>query len=128
MFDRNQGNIKAALAQLSRAQEDLQARQNDLSARLADAIARYQSSQAIVQNYRDRILPNLSRAHRAIIQRRNAEPDKVQFNDIVVSQNNLSQALNLYLSAIGEQWTAVVDLANLLQIDDLYAPFGEENR
>jgi outer membrane protein, heavy metal efflux system len=128
LFDRNQGNIQAALALLARSQEDLQARQNDLSARLAEALGRYQSSQAIVQNYREHILPNLSRAHRAIIQRRETEPDKVQFNDIVVSQNNLGQALNSYLIAIGDQWTAVVDLANLLQIDDLYAPIGEENK
>jgi cobalt-zinc-cadmium efflux system outer membrane protein len=126
VFDRNQGNIQATLARLSRSQEDLKVRQNDLSARVADAIARYQSSQAIVQNYHERILPNLSRAHRAIIQRRDAEPDKVQFNDIVVSQNNLSQALNAYLIAIGDQWTAVVDVANLLQIDDLYAPIGAD--
>jgi outer membrane protein, heavy metal efflux system len=128
VFDRNQGNIQSALAKLSRSQEDLTARQNDLSSRLADAMARYQSNQAIVQNYRERILPNLSRAHRAIIQRRDAEPDKVQFNDIVVSQNNLGQALNAYLIAIGDQWTAIVDVANLLQIDDLYSPIGEDGK
>ncbi len=122
VFDRNQGNIRASWAQWSRALEDLKARRNDLSVRLADAMARYQSSRAIVENYRERILPNLSRAYRAIYQRYQQEPDKVAFNDIVVAQLSLGQGLSSYLTALGEQWTAVVDVANLLQIDDLYQP------
>ncbi|MCE9533875.1 MAG: TolC family protein [Planctomycetes bacterium] len=122
VFDRNQGNIRAAYAQLARASEDLRARRNDLSGRLAEVTGRYQSNQAIVENYRLRILPNLSRAYRAIYQRYQQEPEKVGFNDVVVAQQNLGQALASYLTSIGDQWTSVVDLANLLQIDDLNQP------
>jgi cobalt-zinc-cadmium efflux system outer membrane protein len=122
LFDRNQGNIRAAMAQATRSLEDLKARQLDLSARLAEAMARYQSSQAVVENYRERMLPNLSRAYQGIIQRYQGEPDKVSFNDIVVAQQSFGQALNAYLIAVGEQWAAVLDVANLLQIDDLYGP------
>ena len=120
VFNRNQGNIHAARAHLARTLEDMRARQNDLSGRLAEATGRYQSNQMLVENYRDRILPNLTRAYRAIYARHQEEPAKVGFNDIVVAQQNLSQALGAYLTAIGDQWSAVVDLANLLQIDDLY--------
>ena len=128
VFNRNQGNILAGRAHLTRALEDLRARQNDLTGRLAEATGRYQSSQMLVENYRVRIVPNLTRAYRAIYARHQEEPAKVGFNDIVVVQQNLSQALSAYLNAIGDQWTAVVDLANLLQIDDLYQPLVEEGR
>src|SRR5207248_397884 len=108
--------------QLARAGEDLRARQNDLAAQLAEAFGRYEAARQLVANYRDQILPNLARAYRAIYQRYQQEPDKVGFNDVVVAQFNYAAALNTYLGSLGDQWTAVVDLANLMQADDLYAP------
>jgi len=33
--------------------------------------------------------------------------------------------LSAYLTALSEQWTAIVDVANLLQIDELYQPLPE---
>lgn len=122
LFDRNQGKIRSARAQIARASDDYKARQLALLGRLAEAFERYQSNRALVENYRDHILPNLSRAYRSIYQRSHTEPEKVGFNDIVVAQQNLSQALNAYLTAIGDQWTAVIDIANLLQLDDIYQP------
>jgi cobalt-zinc-cadmium efflux system outer membrane protein len=122
IFDRNQGNIRAAHAQLARANDDLRVRQNELLARLAEAFGRYRSGRTIAAHYRESILPNLTRAYRAIYRRYQQEPEKIGFNDIVVAQQNLAQALSAYLSAAGEQWTAVVDVANLLQLDDIYQP------
>jgi len=125
IYDRNQGNIRSAQALLARAGEDLRAKRNDLSSRLAEAQARASNSRVIVMNYRERVLPNLSRAYRGIYQRYQQEPDKVSFNDIVVAQQNLGQSLSAYLTALSEQWTAIVDVANLLQIDELYQPLPE---
>jgi outer membrane protein, heavy metal efflux system len=122
VWNRNQGNIYQARAQLARAMEDLHARQNDLLSQLAEVFGRYEFNRALTANYRERILPNLARAYRAIYQRYQQEPDKVGFGDVVVAQQNYAAALNSYLGALGDQWTAVVDLANLMQIDELYVP------
>jgi outer membrane protein, heavy metal efflux system len=123
----NQGNIRQARGQLARANAELFVRQNDLVGRLAEAFGRYDSSRVLTANFRDRILPNLGRAYRGIYQRHQQEPDKVGFNDVVVAQQNLAQALVTYLGTLGDLWTAVVDVANLVQMDELYlAPVTPE--
>jgi outer membrane protein, heavy metal efflux system len=121
LYDRNQGNIRAALANLSGAQLAIPAMQNSLTAKLAEAFARYETSQTQAKNYADLVLPNLTSAYRAMIRRYQIEPEKVQFNDIVVAQQNLAQALQAYLNTLDAQWKAVVDLASLAQLDELYS-------
>ena len=79
-----------------------------------------------VENYRDKVLPRLTQAYRALLQRYQQEPadvpgGKVAFNDIVVAQQNLGQALQSYLTALAGQWQAVSDLSGLLQVDELYS-------
>lgn len=120
--DRNQGNIRQAAAKIARARADVAATENDLLGRLAEAHARYEANRVVAERYRDKILPNLTRAHRAITKRNQVEPEKVGFNDIVVAQQNLGQALQAYLAALDAQWKAVVDVANLGQLDELYPP------
>jgi cobalt-zinc-cadmium efflux system outer membrane protein len=122
VWDQNQGNIRTAAARIGRAMADLEAVQNDLTGRLAEAYARYETNRAAAARYRDLILPSLTRAYRALVRRYQVEPDKVGFNDVVVAQQNLATALQAYLTALDGQWRAVVDLANLGQLDDLFPP------
>ncbi len=56
VFDRNQGNISAANAQLVRAHQDLEATRNRLLGTLAETLNRYQTNQEIAVNYRNEIL------------------------------------------------------------------------
>jgi outer membrane protein, heavy metal efflux system len=121
LFDRNQGNIRAAQAQIIRANEDLQAKQNELLGQVGEAFGRYETHRVSTENYRDRILPNLTQAYQALIRRYQFE-EKISFNDIVVAQQNLAQAYETYLMSLENQWKAIIDLANIAQIDDLYQP------
>lgn len=120
LYDRNQGNIRQAQAKIASAGDAIVSVENDLLGRLAEARGRYESNKTLASNYRDLILPNLTNAYRAMIRRYQVEPDKVQFNDIVVAQQNLAQAMQTYLSSIDSQWKAVVDIATLAQLDELY--------
>ena len=118
--DRNQGNIRTARAKVSSAGENLRSAENDLLSRLAEAFGRYDANLRVAKNYREQILPDLTQAYRGIVRQYQADPDKAGFYDIVVAQQNLAQALQAYLSAIDAQWKAVVDLAALGQLEDLY--------
>jgi len=118
--DRNQGNIRSAESQISRSIANLSATQNDLTARLAEAFARYSANRAVAERYREKIVPSLTRAYRALVKRYQVEPEKIGFSDIVVAQQNLATALQAYLTALGAQWQAVVDVANISQLDELY--------
>lgn len=124
--DRNQGNIRHAESRVVMAQEGLEAKRNELDARLAEAFGRFTGARIAAANQREAVLPNLVRAYRGIIRRYQAEPDKVGFNDIVVAQQNLAQALQTYLSFLDSQWKAAVDVASASQLDDLFAP-GENS-
>jgi cobalt-zinc-cadmium efflux system outer membrane protein len=138
VWDRNQGNIRAAESQITSNIAALAAAQNDLTGRLADALGRFEANRVAVENFRERVLPALTQAYQGIIRRYQQEPadvpgGKVAFNDIVVAQQNLAMALQGYLTALTAQWQAVVDLAGLLQVDELYptppaAPPGPDDK
>ncbi len=119
LFDRNRGNIMSADAALMRASQEYNRVRNELSASLADAFARYQSQRVLFDYYRTQILQDQVQSYRAIYQRYQQDADSVDFNDVVTSQQTLASLVSTYIQALGDQWQAVVDLAGLLQLDDL---------
>ena len=120
LSDRNQGNVRAASAQIASSTAALAVAQNNLVGRLAEAFARYDANRQVAANYRDKILPAFIQAYRATALQFQAEPDKVSFSDIVVAQQNVGVALQAYLAALAAQWQGVVDVAAVLQLDELY--------
>src|SRR5205085_2439648 len=104
---------------LARAADEINRVRLDLTARLADAFERYESNRTLVEYYRDRILPDQVRIYRGAFARHQQEPERVGFIDVVNAQQGLAAALTGYLSSLRDQWMAVIDLANLLQVDDL---------
>jgi len=54
-------------------------------------------------------------------------PADVKFGDVVTAEQTLATYIAAYVTALGQQWQAVVDVANLLQTDDLFqvAPHEE---
>jgi len=120
VFDKNQGNIAAAQAQLGRSMQESTRVRNELISKLADAYQRYATSRELVVMYRDSILPDQVRAFQGVYARYQREPEKIAFADVIAQQQNLINAMNTYLGYLGEQWIAVVDLARLIQTDDLF--------
>ena len=119
LFDRNRGNIMSADAALMRASQEYNRTRNELATSLADAFARYQSQRVLLDYYRTQILQDQVQSYRAIYQRYQQDADTVDFNDVVTSQQTLASAVSTYIQALGDQWQSVVDMAGLLQLDDL---------
>lgn len=123
IFDRNQGNILAAKAQVARAIDQLPRVRNDLSARLAQAFEAYDNARLLVEYSRNRLIPNQVRVYRAVSQRYQvAERGELNYNDVLTAQQNVREAVANYLTALGSLWAAVVDLASVAQLDELYLP------
>ncbi len=118
--NRNQGNIRATQAAIAASKQQLLSTEFDLYGQLGEAFGRYEAYSVQAENYRKKILPTLEQAYQLIVRRFQAEPEKVSFNDIVVAQNNLAQALQTYLTFLDNQWKAVVDIAQLGQYDEIY--------
>jgi cobalt-zinc-cadmium efflux system outer membrane protein len=119
LFDRNRGNIMSADAAFMRASQECNRVRDELATSLADAFARYQSQRVLLDYYRTQILQDQVQSYRAIYQRYQQDADTIDFNDVVTSQQTLASAVSTYIQALGDQWQSVVDMAGLLQLDDL---------
>ncbi len=136
VWDRNQGGIIQAQGNLVNSSEEAHRVRADLTTRLADAFERYSTNRVLLGYYRDQILPDLVRAYRGVYQRYQTEmapgafPGAIgpppaasappAFADVVVAQQNLSTAVTTYVTTLGQAWQAVVDVADVLQTDDIY--------
>ena len=116
---RNQGNIKRARGGLAQAVANVPLTRNNLTGTLADAYNRYETARLQVaislQQVEDQV-----RVYRGIYNRRQSDPTNVGFGDLVTAQQTLGTYIANYVTALGLQWVAVVDVANVLQSDDLY--------
>jgi cobalt-zinc-cadmium efflux system outer membrane protein len=120
LLNRNRGNIIAGEAEMVRARQGWNTARNTLTATLADAYARYLSNRQIAQTYRQEILRDQVRIYRGIYDRYRQAGDSVDFAQVVIAQQELSRSISEYLEALTAQWQAYVDLAEVLQLDDMF--------
>jgi cobalt-zinc-cadmium efflux system outer membrane protein len=130
VWDRNQGNIIQAEALLRSAEEEPHKARDDLYARLADAYGRYATNRDQIEFFRKNILPDSVRGYILLLNRYQiaparppavlaAAPDPT-IQDVINAQQNLVTVIQSYLTTLGATWTSVVDVANLMQTDDLF--------
>ena len=119
VFNRNHGNILSARAQVYRAEQTVDQVRNDLTRDLADAYARYDSSRILVDSFREQAIRDQVQAYRGIYERYRSDPNGVEFNDVVVAQQTLAATLKQYIDVLGDLWLSVVDVAELMQVDDV---------
>jgi cobalt-zinc-cadmium efflux system outer membrane protein len=127
LWDRNKGGIISANGDLLRASQQMRLARNQLTAQLAEAYGRYSTSRITLQMYRDHILPDYARAYRGVYERHQQQPADVGFEGIIVAQQNLANAIATYITTLNAQWTAVADLANLMQVED-FSEMSEAGR
>jgi cobalt-zinc-cadmium efflux system outer membrane protein len=125
VWDRNLGAIHQAQGALNRAIEEEHRVRLDLTSRVADAFRRYDESRDLLELYRTDILPKQVQAFRAAVTRHyGGALGRVAYTDLITSEQNLVSVIGPYIIALGAQWQAVVDVANLLQTEDLFQSHG----
>jgi cobalt-zinc-cadmium efflux system outer membrane protein len=136
LWNRNQGGIAAAQADVITAGEEPLRVRNDLYNRLSEAFGRYKSFRKNLILYRDNILPDLVRVYNRIYQRYQFEgqvnipappglPPALQFNpptinDVVVAQQFLTSSVATYITNLTGMWQAVVDVTDLIQTNNMF--------
>jgi cobalt-zinc-cadmium efflux system outer membrane protein len=124
VWDQNKGNIIAQEAALTRALDQPHAVEVTLTTNLATAFNNYRSNLRALQDYRRLILPNQVRAYRGVFERRQGVGAQgrtpVAFADLVTAQQALVTGVTAYLGVLGQLWTSVVSVADLMQTDDLF--------
>ena len=127
VLNRNQGNIATAHATLVRAQQDFTDANNGLMSSLADNFARYASNRTISESYRTDLLPDQVRVYRGVYNRFLLDGQSIDFAQVVVVQQTLATVVTSYLQSLTDSWNATVDLAELVQINDLMTMDGLAN-
>lgn len=115
LFDRNQGTIRAARADIASARAELRVTELDLATRAAEAVAAYRTSQRLVAWYEEYILPK-ARETVQLTQQLYARGE-VTFLSLLQAQRILTETELAFVEAQADRWTGAVTIADLLQLE-----------
>src|SRR5262249_40849539 len=113
IWDHNKGNVIAAEAALARALQEPKRVELTLVNGVANAFSNYQVALEAVKAYRTQILPDQVRTYLGVRKQRDINL-AVGFVDLVTAQTALTGSVTSYLTALGQLWTAVVNLADFM--------------
>ena len=120
LFDKNQGNIRAAQAELARSQAEVARVELSLRHRLAHTYARYRTAKETADAYRTGNLPEAKEAYELYLdgfrKRRAAWPQ------VLVAQRTYFQISVEYVEALDELRSAETAILGLLLVDGLDEP------
>jgi cobalt-zinc-cadmium efflux system outer membrane protein len=128
LFNRNQGNILAAQADLARAQAEVRQVELRLTERLALAFQRYDIAQRQVEAYQKEILPHALESLRLVTKGYEANDPKYDYTAVLQQQRILVQVQLAYVQALGDLWRAISEIAGLLQLDELTQPHPDQGQ
>ncbi len=120
LFNRNQGNVAAARAELTSAENELQRVELALRARLADAFNNYVNSLGVAARYNREILPRAQKAYEMYLSK--FRQMAAAYPQALIAQRTLFQAQTEYLSTLVDLWQNVVQLRGMLLTGGLDAP------
>lgn len=111
LWNRNQGGIRRAQAELTEANRHVDRVTLDLIARLGEAFQSYADAQARTSTYHDEILP---RAQQTLDLVQQGYPSEVGYLELMTAQRVYSQANLAYIDALGELWEGWARIDGLL--------------
>jgi cobalt-zinc-cadmium efflux system outer membrane protein len=118
IFNRNQGNIISAEAEVRRATSEARAIELRLTERLAAAYERYAAARGQVEIYEKDILPNAREAERLLRIGYESGDPKSDYTSLLEAQRTLVQSRLLHVQARGDLWRAASEIAGLLEDEE----------
>ena len=120
VFDKNQGNIRTARAQVAYAEAELCRVQLSLQQRLARAYGRYRTALATVQTYRKDNLPDAKEAYELYLD--SYRKHRAAWPQVLVAQRTYFQISVEYTESLADLRSAEVAILGLLLVDGLNEP------
>jgi outer membrane protein, heavy metal efflux system len=112
IWNRNQGGIRQAQAEITEAARNVDRIKRDLNQRLADAFRQYSDAYFTAETYASDILPLAQRTFNLVQQ--GYTQGEVGYLDLLVAQQTFSQTNLAYLDALGSLWQSHVKIDGLL--------------
>ena len=120
LFDRNQGNVAAATANLARAQLEQQRVALTLRERAATVIDEYVSAKMMALDYRNEMLPRAQKAYSLLAEKYGLM--LASYPRVLEAQRKLFALHAEYIIALETTWTTGIALEGFLLTDGLEAP------
>jgi cobalt-zinc-cadmium efflux system outer membrane protein len=112
VFNRNQGNIRAAEGEWIAAEQAVRRLELDLQSRLAPVFERYRNAKQQVERYREEILPNAKETLELV--QASYEAGESSYLSLLTAQRTYFQTNLAYLDALRELWSAIWEMEGLL--------------
>jgi cobalt-zinc-cadmium efflux system outer membrane protein len=120
LWNRNQGTIREAMAEVVRARAEVARLELSLRRRLAEAFAHYQTARATVQIYRDETLPQAREAFDLL--RGSYGVRRAGWADVVMAERTYSDVAEDYIEAVRSLRHDEVEIRGLLLMGGLDEP------
>jgi cobalt-zinc-cadmium efflux system outer membrane protein len=122
IFNRNQGNIAAARAEIESATRDLARVKLRLQHDLATLFRDYDSARETVQQYRTEMLPRAEQAYR--LYQNNYQKMAAAYPQVLISQRTLFQLEADYIQALEDAWQSSLAIRGFGLMDGLLEPIA----
>ena len=120
LFNRNQGNVAAAKAEVERAQREVDRVELVLRQQAAPLVETYESSRAIVERYKTQTLPTSERAYQLYLEK--YHQGAAAYPQVLIAQRTFFRLQAAYVTALESAWTSANTLQGLLLTDGLDQP------
>lgn len=120
IWNRNQGGIRQAKAEICEALRNADRVELDLHRRLADAFRQYSDAHATAQAYADGILPRSAQTLELV--RSAFDQGELGYLELLTAQRTYSQTNLSYLDALSVLWSSYVQIDGLLLESSLSEP------
>jgi len=112
IWNRNQGNIRAAQAELGIAQQEVARIENDLADRVATALRAYAAARRRAEIFRNQILPKAHETYELSLEA--FKGGQFEYLRVIQAQRANAEAKLEYNKALGDAWKAAAQLSGLL--------------
>lgn len=112
LWNKNQGNIRAARAELAMAMREVGRVEADLAERVATATRAFASSKALAEQYRTQILPKAEETYR--LAREAFKGGQFEYLRVIQAQRAVAEVKLESVRALGDGWKAAAVLSGLL--------------
>ncbi len=112
VWNRNQGNIRAAQAELGAAVQEVGRVENDLADRVATATRALAAAKQRAEAYRTEILPRAEETYDLSLKA--FKGGQFEYLRVIQAQRSVAEARLVYNTALGQAWKAAAELSGLL--------------
>ncbi len=115
LWNRNQGNINASAANVTKASANVSTVRNNIAKQMASARGRYRAADQLVVRYEEKIIP-LAQESVKLIQKA-FDQGQFDFLRLLQAQRALVESQLGYIGALETRWMTAAELAGLAQVE-----------